>query len=278
MNYLTYPTKVMNITQNYSSGSTHTPHSQGIPKDYPIDDACADTGRDYFYCPCDRMKIARIYGVGEKGTNTIWMESTEKVVMPCGTDFVTIMVIHPDDDTLSKLKVGQTFGRGDKMFLEGKDGNATGNHFHIAVGTGKISGGGWTTNNKSAWVLTTTGKPLKPEEAFYVDDDFTTIKNAKGITFKKLPRTGSKYIVQAGAFDNKDYADALAEKLKKAGFEAIVRLNGDVDADGKVTAADARAVLTTLYGRVYKCLKPLKLHWELLVIIKTERSPLTLTK
>ena len=38
------------------------------------------------------------------------------------------------------------------------------------------------------------------------------------------------------------------KKLKKAGFEAVVRLNGDVDADGKVTAADARSVLRKSVG------------------------------
>ena len=62
------------------------------------------------------------------------------------------------------------------------------------------------------------------------------------------PEKGAKYIVQAGAFNNKTYAEALAKKLKKAGFEAVVRLNGDVDADGKVTAADARSVLRKSVG------------------------------
>ena len=39
-NYLIYPTKVMNITQNYSNSYSHAPHSQGTPADYPIDEAC----------------------------------------------------------------------------------------------------------------------------------------------------------------------------------------------------------------------------------------------
>lgn len=59
---------------------------------------------------------------------------------------------------------------------------------------------------------------------------------------------GAKYIVQAGAFNNKTYADALVKKLKEAGFEAVIRLNGDVDSDGKVTAADARSVLRKSVG------------------------------
>ena len=62
------------------------------------------------------------------------------------------------------------------------------------------------------------------------------------------PEKGAKYIVQAGAFNKKEYAEALAKKLKAAGFDAVVRLNGDVDADGKVTAADARSVLRKSVG------------------------------
>jgi len=59
---------------------------------------------------------------------------------------------------------------------------------------------------------------------------------------------GAKYIVQAGAFNKKEYAEALVQKLKSAGFDAVVRINGDVDADGKVTAADARSVLRKSVG------------------------------
>lgn len=187
-NYLTYPTKVMNITQNYSNSYSHAPHSSGMPADYPIDEACQDSGRDYFYCPCDEMRIAHIYGVGGRGTNTIWLESTSKVVGPFGTDYITILVTHPEDDDLSKLKVNQKFTRGQAIFREGKDGNATGYHFHIAVGTGKFTGSGWVQNNKGSWVNKTTGRQLKPEEAFYIDSTFTTIKYANGISFKLLPK------------------------------------------------------------------------------------------
>jgi hypothetical protein len=59
---------------------------------------------------------------------------------------------------------------------------------------------------------------------------------------------GAKYIVQAGAFNKKEYADAMVQKLKAAGFSAVIRLNGDVDGDDKVTAADARSVLRKSVG------------------------------
>ena len=276
INYLTYPTADMNITQNYSDGYSHAPHSQGSPADYPIDEGCSDSGRDWFYCPCDEMVVARIYGVGTAGTNTVWLSSTSKVHMPCGEDFVTIQVIHPNDDTLSGLSVGQKFHRGDRMFLEGDDGNATGYHFHIAVGIGESVGSGWTQNSQGVWVNQTSGKQLKPEEAFWIDDAFTTVKNDGGIAFRHLstepevvpeatpakndPQTQEAakddavyeliYRVQIGAFRDFQNAVSLALDAGKKGFEAAIvpYLKGDVDNDGKVTPADARLALRIATG------------------------------
>ena len=107
--YLTYPFKTMKITQSYTGTTSHLPHTTVSPKDYPIDEGGKDTGRDPFYAPC-KMKVKKIYGVGNRGTNTLWLESTEKVTMPNGkTDYVTIMLIHLNDSDLKRLKVRQTF-------------------------------------------------------------------------------------------------------------------------------------------------------------------------
>lgn len=121
-NYLIYPTKIMSITQNYSDNFSHKPNSTGKPiYDYPIDENCGSTGRDYFYCPCDEVEIKRIYGVGASGANTIWLQSTSKVLFADNTeDYCTILVTHPNDDTLKSLKVGQTFKRKEKMFWKAK--------------------------------------------------------------------------------------------------------------------------------------------------------------
>lgn len=187
-NYLIYPTKIMSITQNYADNFSHKPNSDGKPiYDYPIDENCGTTGRDYFCCPCDEVEIKRIYGVGSSGANTIWLQSTSKVVFANGEeDYCTILVTHPNDDTLKSLKVGQTFKRKEKMFLEGKDGNATGNHFHISVAKGKFVYSGWKKNNLGSWCI--TGKPIKPEEAFFIDREFTTIKKTAGLKFKDMPK------------------------------------------------------------------------------------------
>lgn len=228
---LIYPSRVMNITQSYQGNFSHEPNRSGSPRDYPFDEACADTGRDYFYAPCD-VVITKIYGVGTDGTNTIWMQSVEKVEMPCGKDFVTIMVIHPEDDDLRSIKVGQIFKQGVKMFREGKDGRATGNHFHISVAAGTMKGSGWVKNNRGAWVIQATGFAIKPEDAFYITKDVKVI-NSKGLIFKLITENNkatsvespdrTKVQLKAGLdnntmkyLDGHPFRDALYKKLADA--------------------------------------------------------------
>ncbi len=187
MNYAVYPCKTMRITQNYKGKTSHKTHTTGTPKDYPIDEGCSDAGKEYIYCPCDEMKIRRIYGVGAKGTNTLWLESIGKVNFADGTqDYLTMLITHPDDSDLKKLKVGDVFKRNEKITCEGKDG-ATGNHLHISAGKGKIKGNGWVQNSKGKWVLTTTNTASKPENIFYLDPDFTKVISQGSIKFKTLP-------------------------------------------------------------------------------------------
>ena len=52
--YLIYPFKVMGISQTYDGSYSHRKYSTGNKKDYPIDEAGADTGRDYMYAPAEK--------------------------------------------------------------------------------------------------------------------------------------------------------------------------------------------------------------------------------
>lgn len=186
-NYLTYPCEFLRITQNYLGKTSHYPHTVGNPADYPIDEGGKDTGRSWLLCPCDQMKVMRIYGVGSRGVNTLWLQSTSKVVFADGSsDYFTMLVTHPEDDDLRNLKVGQTFTRGQKICREGKDG-ATGNHFHISGGKGKYTGNGWRQNTKGKYVLNCTGGAKKPEALFYIDPAITNVISKGGISFKTLP-------------------------------------------------------------------------------------------
>ena len=187
MNYLTYPMKTMRITQNYNGKTSHYPHAAGHPKDYPVDEGGKDTGKDKIYCPCDKMKVRRIYGVGTGGTNTLWLESCEKVTFADGTtDYFTMMITHPNDADLKGIRVGDCFLRGEAITKEGSDG-ATANHLHISGGKGRFKGNGWAKNSKGKYVLDCTGGGCKPEKLFYVDLDFTKVLSKGGIDFKTLP-------------------------------------------------------------------------------------------
>lgn len=224
-NYLTYPCKVMNITQGYTGNYSHGPHNTGSPKDYPWDEACSDSGRSAMYCPCDEIKITRIYGVGSRGTNTIWLTSTSEVFFADGTSgYFTMLVTHPNDDDVKDLKVGQTFKRGQFICYEGTDGNATGNHFHFSAGKG--TGGSWRENSNGKWVLTCSGGTYKPEALFYVDKDFTTIKNAKGLSFKALPD------VSVGTIDVKKPAQIKNIKATPSSTSIKLSWNKVSDATG----------------------------------------------
>lgn len=169
----------MRITNGYRDNN----HAKNI--DFPFDEACESTDRSWIYCPCDEMEIKRIY---TGGVNTIWLTSTTEVDMPSGKGIFTMMVMHPEDDDLSSISEGQTFLRGEKMFREGKDGRASGNHFHISLGKGSKIGNGWVEGRNGAFNITTTGGAIKAEDVFYLDDSFTSIKNSKGIFLAKLPK------------------------------------------------------------------------------------------
>lgn len=69
-------------------------------------------------------------------------------------------------------------------------------------------------------------------------------------TEEKAPaeNDGYLYTVQVGAFSNRKNAEAYAEKIKKAGFDAFVTVKGDIDGDGKITSADSRLILRDAVG------------------------------
>lgn len=243
-NYLIYPCKTMRITQTYKGTTSHLPHNQGSPADYPIDEGCSNSGRDYIYCPCDSMTVKRIYGVGSKGVNTIWLESDEKVVFADGTrDYFTFLITHPEDEELRRIAVGQKFSRKEKICREGKDG-ATAYHFHISGGKGLFREGGWTRNSKGKWVLVTTKSAEMPEKLFLIDQSFTKVLDTKGLSFKNMGTvpddyTAGKYRVTADflnvrkgpsqKYEKKTFFQ-LSEKAKKK----ILALTDGVEKNGYV--------------------------------------------
>ena len=209
-NPLVYPTKAMRITQGYDDDYTHLDHWQNAKsyQDYPWDEGCASDSnnvRDSMYCPCDEMIVKYRYIPANTSTTatTFWLESTEKVTFANGEyDYVSLLVAHPIE--LDIPAKNTKFKRGQLISYEGRTGNATGNHFHFAVGKGKlkvISGQSypWAKNENNSRVLTTTNGALKPEEAFYIDQNFTTsILSHKNYNWIVLPDQPTYTITWSG--------------------------------------------------------------------------------
>ncbi len=181
-NYMIFPMNVMRITQSYLGNTSHFRHTTGTPKDYPIDCAGADTGRDAVFCPCDEMMITEIKGYNDqRTTNTIWLTSTRPATTPTFTDTVFMTLTHENDSDLANLKVGQKFKRGDVICYEGTSGT-TANHIHIVVGRG--SSNTWVTSSTGSLVI--YGDTKKPEEVFFVDKKITKVVSTGGLQFKEL--------------------------------------------------------------------------------------------
>lgn len=184
--YAIYPFKVMNITQNYNDGN-HVPHWKNVTNysDKPWDEACKNSGRSYFE-PQNNFIVEEVLGLNTSTTNTVRLKSVNKLYTPFKeeADYLYITLTHMNEDNLKQVKKGDILKKGTKLLLEGTDGNATGNHFHITANFGKYYG--FKKNNNGKWCYTYK-KSLLPEEAFYINSNFTTIKNSNGSIFTEVP-------------------------------------------------------------------------------------------
>ncbi len=253
MNYLCYPFKTMRITQGYLGVTSHLNHTKGDIKDYPIDEGCEDGGKSPIYCPCDEVVVKRISGVYNGYTNTYFIESTSKVVFADGTkDYMTMLITHSNDDDFKNMKTGTKYKRGELMTHEGTDGNASGNHLHFSVGKGKYLGKGWQCNNYNKWCLRTTNGSCKPENAFYIDKNFTKILNDCGYQWVTKP----DYEITPGSSVSKGCLVTINEHATYYNGskipEWVKQLSWYVD-----TVSGGRAVLGEDKSRKYKIMSPI---------------------
>lgn len=186
--YAIYPFKYMKITQNYNQGNhiADWKNSKNY-SDMPWDEACKDSGRDYFI-PQNDFLVEEVLGQNTDAvTNSVRLKSVNKLYMPYKkeADYLYLTLTHMNEDNLREVKKGQILKKGTMLLMEGTDGNATGNHFHVTANLGKYYG--LLQNSNDAWCFTYETS-LIPEEAFYVDKSFTEIINANGSNFKEFPQ------------------------------------------------------------------------------------------
>lgn len=183
MEYFYFGMETMRITQSYRGSISHLNHIKGDPKDYPIDCAGSGSGQSAYFVPVD-MKVVEIKGVGSSATNTIWLESVDKVNTPTFTDYVWLTLTHWNDNSLTaKYKVGNIIKKGSIVAYEGTDG-AKSNHLHVVCGRGKCNN--WVKNSKGSWVM--NGTSLPPEEVMYVNENFTKVVNSGSLNWSKMPK------------------------------------------------------------------------------------------
>lgn len=166
-----FPMETMRITQNPYGNTSHHNHNLGVPKDYPIDCAGVDGNRSAVFCPTE-MKVTAIRGVGNKGTNTIWLVSTHKVKTPTFEDIVFMTCTHwnDNDEAIKKHnKVGSIIKKSEIICYEGTDG-AVPTHIHICCGRGYCDN--WDDNSLGSLVMIGDNKP--PEQVMYRYTKFTT--------------------------------------------------------------------------------------------------------
>ena len=158
----------LNVSQKANSNFSHK-------GDKALDIAGKDTGIDSLKAPFTGI-IKRIY----TNTNTVWIESIDKVKYADGTiDYMTIMTMHDND--VSDLKVGDIIKQGAVYYEEGMKGYTTGNHIHLAIGKGKFTGNGWSLNNEGSWIVNNQYDVYK---ALYIFDSIKII-NSGGYNWVK---------------------------------------------------------------------------------------------
>lgn len=183
-----FPMKYVNISQTYK-GSGHKAYWDGAKegyKAYPIDICGMDSGRDYFYAPCDCKITFLEVKNSSNWTNKMILVSTSKVQTPkYGTNYVYFKVVHFLYSDVKKygLKVGKTFKQGEIVCAEGKDNYSTGNHLHVESGIGQPAKNVSNGNGK----LVCNGDGKYPESIFYLDKTFyKKIINLNGLNFTMI--------------------------------------------------------------------------------------------
>ena len=151
----------LNISQGRYGGYSH--------KNLNAYDLCGmDSGIDRFKTFND-LTVIGIHEFSRTGfANTISCYDVE--------NDVTLAMTHVNNIP-SGCVVGKVFHDGDTIYYEGTKGNATGNHIHLEIGKGKQPS---KTKINGVWQLKNL---INIEDYFYIDENYTTVKDAKGYVF-----------------------------------------------------------------------------------------------
>lgn len=221
--YAIYPAKIMRISQSYAEGNHMAHWNKADYKDYPIDETYgSSSSKGIFYAPFNCSIVKKYSGT----TKEIWITSDEEVETPLGKDYVTILIGHIRKSEYNDLKVGQKFKQYEKIVSEEFDSSSTGWHNHISAGLGKMKGTGWIKNNRKVMVLQTTNGTKKPEQIFFIDKNFTTIKDSGKLKFFDKPEETTPTIEEYYNYTiiKNDNLSTLAKKFNTT-VDKLVEIN-----------------------------------------------------
>lgn len=155
-----FPMPTMAITQGYCIG-TH----KGA---YALDMAGEDAGIDWVLAPFTGVvKHVESASYG----NWYWFESLEPVL--CANGEITKLTCMFGHDNALRHNVGDVIRQGENLCLEGKSGNADGNHCHLEVGKGEYVGT-WYPNQYDVYMIYNA---VKPNEYLCLPDDYRIIND-----------------------------------------------------------------------------------------------------
>lgn len=192
-----FPLERISVTQGRY---TEPSHAKQNAMDFGYKDAL------YAYAPFD----GTIVETASKH-HAIWFQSNNKVKYADGTeDYMTVLFMHGywDDPVVTK---GKSYSQGDKIFKVGGFGNTPkyndyAAHFHIEVIRGQKSG--WTARGN-----------VNLEDAFYVNEDFTTIRKGGGFDWKTTDGKTLDNDKAIKEFVARMYVVALGRAAEKAGMD-----------------------------------------------------------
>lgn len=163
-----YPGKTMALTQGVDGIYSHS-------GSLALDDAGEDIGIDRDYAPADMKCSWKDLPGGVNGVN--WQTIAPVLCADGVKRHFTYRKIH--DNYIDDVHVGDIKRQGEVLGHEGTAGKATGNHRHINIGEGLITGQGLVVNRFGVYEMK---NEIEPWRIFFVDG--TILRKTLGYSWK----------------------------------------------------------------------------------------------
>lgn len=199
-----FPLSGFHISQTDMETFSHDP-SRYWATDYLGWDSNGRVYRDPCYAPVD----IKCMWVERTNCLAIW-ESLDKVIMPYGYNYLTLIVYHDQDITNGLINTGTIKRQGEQFNRTGTGGNVTGDHVHLETGYGRFtspaghyhienSGGVTRLHNYNALYINDTS-PIQSPGAY----QWVTFQGGHPSPTPSYKKYGFKWVLYANKLRNKN--------------------------------------------------------------------------